>query len=129
MKRGGIGKKGFTTEDTEFGKEKRGHRNSWQAGVTRLRRSPRIWVVYPALTGWANFWRVYGAGLAGLKTHMLFGVDEQDEGVGDDGGAGTRVVRSGGGSRAVIGGDGVDGVSGVVEGHGAGATLSLNHFH
>ena len=24
--------------------------------------------VFPVLTGWANFWRAYGAGLAGLKT-------------------------------------------------------------
>src|SRR6516162_6143935 len=59
----------------------------------------------------------------------LFGVDEKGEGVGDDGRARMGIVRGGGRRRAEVRGDEIDVVVGVVEGHGASATLRVDFFY
>ena len=110
-------------------------------GVTRSRR--RIAKLQPlkqfderllapqAPRGITNKKRPRGPALAGpLQSEPnLFGVDEKGEGVGDDARARMRIVRSGSGRRAEVGGDEIDVVVGVVEGHGASAALCVDFFY
>jgi hypothetical protein len=39
----------------------------WGEEVPRLRRCGFWLVLDPALTGWANFWRAYGAGMEKIR--------------------------------------------------------------
>src|SRR5208337_509432 len=59
----------------------------------------------------------------------LLAVDEQGKRVGKNGRARTRIVLGRLGSGAEFRGDEIDGVGGVVERHGAGAALRLDHFY